>query len=271
MTSNPAPVRAKTQRRHARVLELVNQHITDVETLAVELGVSASTVRRDLVFLQQRGVINRTYGGAIPAVPPLAELSFSTSLGEAVVEKDAIASLAAHQIRPGDSLFLDAGTTCLALAKKLLGLGHRRVITRGLETALMLRNDPDIEVTVTGGNVHPQSHGLVGAMAIHTLERVFVDVAVLGADVVCPDRGLGEPTLEEIAVKELAARIAGRQLLLVDHRKFEPRTTLAWMPLDDRCTVITDHLVNPRLISEWRTAYEVLQTTPSSFPNQEAP
>lgn len=262
MNDQPASVRAKTQRRHDRVVELVNQEITDVEALAVALGVSSSTVRRDLVYLQQRGVINRTYGGAIPAVPRLRELPFSMSVGEAVQEKDAIAALAAKQIRPGDSLFLDAGTTCLALAQKLLGQGYRRVVTRGLETALVLRNDPDIEVTVTGGHVHPQSHGLVGAMALHTLDRVYVDIAVLGADVVCPERGLGEPTLEEIAVKEHTARSSGRQLLLVDYRKFEPKTTMAWLPLDDRCTVITDHNVSPHLITEWRAAYEVLQTPP---------
>lgn len=262
MSEPPAPVRAKTQRRHDRVVELVNQHITDVEGLAVQLGVSSSTVRRDLMFLQQRGMINRTYGGAIPAIPPLNELPFATSMGEAVAEKQAIATLAAKQIRPGDSLFIDAGTTCLALAKQLLGQGKRRVVTRGLETALVLREDPDIDVVVTGGSVHPQSHGLVGAMALHTLERVYVDVAVLGADAVCPDRGLGEPTIEEIAVKEQTARSSGRQLLLVDHRKFEPRTAPAWMPLDDRCTVITDHKVAANRLAEWRTTHEVLQTDP---------
>lgn len=266
MSESPAPVRAKTQRRHDRVLELVNQHITDVEGLAIQLGVSSSTVRRDLMFLQQCGKINRTYGGAIPVIPPLNEHSFTTSLGEAVTEKNTIASLAAKQIRPGDSLFIDAGTTCLALAKRLLGQGKRRVITRGLETALVLREDPDIEVIVTGGSVHPQSHGLVGAMTLHTLARAYVDVAVLGADVVCPERGLGEPTMEEIAVKEQTTRSSGRQLLLVDHRKFEPRTAPAWMPLDDRCTVITDHRLEPHRLTEWRTTHEVLQTSPPPQP-----
>lgn len=262
MSDQPAPVRAKTQRRHDRVLELVNQHISDVETLAVQLGVSPSTVRRDLVFLQKRGEVERTYGGAIPAIPRLKEPTFTASLGVAVEEKEAIAKLAVRQIQPGDSVFLDAGTTCLAVAKRLIGQGERRVVTRGLEAAVMLRNDPDIEVIVTGGNVHPASHGLVGAMTLHTLARVWVDVAVLGADVICPIRGLGEPTLEEIAAKELAATISARQLLVADYRKFEPKTTGAWMPLDHHCTVITDHRVKEATLDEWRASYPVLQAKP---------
>ncbi|WP_336249454.1 DeoR/GlpR family DNA-binding transcription regulator [Stomatohabitans albus] len=268
MTIHPGSVRAKTQRRHDRMLELVNQDITDVEALAVALGVSPSTVRRDLTFLQQRGAIARTYGGAIALIPRLAEPTFTASLGVAVQEKEAIAQLAIEQIRHGDSLFIDAGTTCLALAKSLIGLGRRRVVTRGLETAVILRNDPDIEVIVVGGYVHPASHGVVGAMALHTLERVYVDIAVLGADVVDPELGLGEPTLEEIAVKELAVRHSARQLLLVDHHKFEPHTTNAWMPLDGHCTVITDHLVREHTLSEWRMTHEVLQTKSPGSPRK---
>lgn len=268
MMDSPNTVRAKTQRRHDQVIRLVNEAIMDVEELAQRLGVSASTVRRDLAYLEQQGAIARTYGGAIPAIPRLAETTFGHSLGLSVHEKEAIAATAASRIQPGESVFLDAGTTCLALAKRLVDLGPRQVIARGLEAALVLADNPEIEVVVTGGIMLPRSHGLVGAMTLFALDHIYVDVAVLGADVIDPVRGLGEPTLEEIAVKGKAVRNADRQLLLADHRKFEPRMTSAWLPLPSSCVVITDHLVDARTLQAWQSHIKVIQSPPPPLSDQ---
>lgn len=232
-------LRRATQVRHDAILSLLTEGVVGVEDLAERVGVSPSTVRRDLSRLAGQGRIARTYGGALVR-ESFHERSFSESEGLHQETKALIAAEAAARIPAGASVFLDAGTTCLALARILARRGPRTVYTRGLETAVLLCAVPDIEVVMLGGHVQPLSHGLMGPLATQALDRVSFDLAFLGADVVDPARGLGEPTGEETLVKERAASRAFQVFLLADSSKLGPTDVPAWVPLDPSWTLITD-------------------------------
>ncbi|MGY1708422.1 DeoR/GlpR family DNA-binding transcription regulator [Geodermatophilus sp. SYSU D00758] len=237
--------RRATQQRHAELLELLRTGVDGVEALAGRVGVSPSTVRRDLARLQREGRIARTYGGALVRDDVLHERSFGESARLHAEAKQAVAAAAAGFVPAGGTVFLDAGTTCLALARVLAGAGPLTVVTRGLEAALLLSRAADVRVVVVGGQVQPLSHGLIGPLVSVALDRLAFDVAFLGADTVDPERGLGEPTVEETWVKEVAAGRARRVVLLADSAKFTAGAAPAYLGIGPDWTVVTDAGIPP--------------------------
>lgn len=231
-------VRRATQARHDAVVSLVREGVDSVEVLAERLGVSASTVRRDLATLQRDGRLARTYGGAL-ARDVFHERSFAESERRNLGAKSAIAAAAVDLVPPGGTVFVDAGTTCLALAQRLADRGPLTVVTRGLEAALLLSRADGVDVVVVGGRVQPLSHGVIGPLSALALDRYHFDVAFLGADAVDPVRGLGEPTVDETWIKERACAVADRAVLLADASKLEQRAP-AWLPVDPTWTVVMD-------------------------------
>jgi DeoR/GlpR family transcriptional regulator of sugar metabolism len=240
MGENPA-TRSGTRARHAALLRLIREGVTSVEDLAAQSGVSASTVRRDLARLRQDGEVARTYGGAMPTTP-FHERSVGDSARVNPEAKLAIARAALALVPAGGRVFLDAGTTCGALARLVAAddaLGPLRVVTRGLETALVLADAEHVELELVGGRLRRMSHGLVGPLASLALDRMAFDVAFLGADAVDPARGVGEPTVEETLLKEQVAARADRTAVLADATKLGA-TAPAWTLLPGPWTLVTD-------------------------------
>lgn len=246
-----ASSRRATRARHDALVVLLADGVNSVEALAARVGVSPSTVRRDLARLQREGRIARTYGGALVR-DGFTERSFGESAQLNQAAKAAIADAALDLVPPGGTVFLDAGTTCLALARRLVDRGPLTVVTRGLEAALLLVRGEQVDVTLLGGDVRPLSHGVVGPLATLGLQRLSVDVAFLGADAVDPERGLGEPTVDETYVKEVAASRATDVVLLADGSKLGPAALPAWLPLEAGWTVVTDPSVPDAAVGRLR-------------------
>ncbi|AXK34050.1 DeoR/GlpR transcriptional regulator [Streptomyces armeniacus] len=233
--------RRGTRARHEALLALLRAGTTNVPELAAGLGVSPSTVRRDLGRLTRDRKVARTYGGAV--VPeafherPVAESALVRRQA-----KEAIAA-AAHALVPENgAVFVDAGTSCAALARRLAAAvpaARGLVVTRGLETAAALAEAPELDVVLLGGSVRRLSHGLVGPLTELALDRLSFAVAFLGADAVDPARGIGEPTLEETAVKERVAARSHRVAVLADATKLSVPAP-AWARLPPGWTLITD-------------------------------
>ena len=233
--------RAGTRARHAALLRLIREGVSSVEGLAAQTGVSASTVRRDLSRLGADGEVARTYGGAM-ATPAFHERSVGDSARHRTQAKAAIARVARPLIPPGGRIFLDAGTTCGALARLVAAeesLGPLTVVTRGLETAAVLADAEHIELHLLGGRLRRLSHGLVGPLAALTLERMAFDAAFLGADAVDPARGVGEPTVEETMLKEQVASVAERTVVLADASKVGAAAP-AWTRMPSAWTLVSD-------------------------------
>jgi len=240
-------MRRGTQARHNALVVLLRAGIDSVQTLAARVGVSPSTLRRDLTQLQRDGRIARTYGGAI-VCDVFQERSFNESALINQEAKAAIAAAAAELIPANATIFLDAGTTCLALGRALTDRGPLTAVTRGLEGAVLLSRAAQVDVVMLGGNVRPLSHGVVGPLTSLAFERLAFDVAFLGADAVDPVRGLGEPTAEETHVKEQAASRSDQVVLLADVSKLGPANVASWVPLDPSWTLLTDGRIDPSTV-----------------------
>ncbi len=176
-------VRARRQSL-ARLLE--EHRYLPIADLCERLGVSEATARRDLVALEGEKRITRTYGGALGPLDDYNQgfASFEERRRRAAAAKLRIARAARKLIRPGSTLFLDAGTTLFTLAA-LLGrepIGPLVCVTNSLPIAEALGGRPQLEVHLLGGFFLDRQSILLGPGACAAAERWRFDASFLGAE-----------------------------------------------------------------------------------------
>ncbi|AMY18114.1 MULTISPECIES: DeoR/GlpR family DNA-binding transcription regulator [Nocardiaceae] len=226
--------------RRAEIVRLAKTSgLASVDELSAQFGVTASTIRRDLSHLTTRGLLARTYGGAI-ALDPHPESSIRQRAVEGFDAKRAIAKWAAGEVHPGETVLLDAGTTVGAMGEFLRDCPRLTVITAGLTALESLADADDVRVECLGGTLRHLSQGFVGPLAEASLARVSYDRAFLGADAVTADRGICEAEIEQTRLKELMMDRAGSIYVLAHAAKLGRRPFHAWAPLPAGVTLVTD-------------------------------
>jgi len=159
------------QRRH-EILGLIEaEGFVSLQTLSERAGVSESTVRRDLEFLEGLGQIRRTRGGAAYIGESIATLDERSVL--ALAEKRAVGKAAAMLVNPGEAVLLDGGTTTLEVARNLIGKSLQ-VVTNSMPVVNLLANQPQIELIVLGGYLYPKTGVALGPVTISALSQIHV-------------------------------------------------------------------------------------------------
>ncbi|CAN5513259.1 DeoR/GlpR family DNA-binding transcription regulator [soil metagenome] len=242
-----------TQARRQRLAQLVEERgFLRVTDAALELGVSDVTVRGDLSELERRGAIVRVHGGAMPAAA-FRESSLEASLDRDAAAKQAIGRTAAAMVASGQSIYVDAGSTAMALAVALVerrDLHDVVVVTTGLTIALALEQAiPRFSVIVTGGTLRPLQHSLVNPFAAPMLDALRLDTAFIGCNGVSPGDGVTNLNLPDAEIKTRIMSVSKRSILLADAAKLG-RTDLAVIaPVAAFETLITAGPVDPGLIA----------------------
>jgi DeoR/GlpR family transcriptional regulator of sugar metabolism len=158
--------------------------MADLETLAAELGVSSSTVRRDVEGLEQKGIVRRTHGGVIwigdgkASAGGTRPYAFDQRMGYRNDAKIAIAKAARSLVSPGQTVLVDGGTTTFYLAQELLGQPFQ-LVTNSLPIANLFLNDEHVELILTGGLMYPRYGVLLGPTAEHTLSTIHTKTLFL--------------------------------------------------------------------------------------------
>ena len=211
------------EERLSRIMKLLSQQRTaTVQELCEALDASESTIRRDLNELDRMGKVNKVHGGAtLPDSQFLAdEPTMAAKEALAVVQKKCIAKAAAALITAEDFVFLDAGSTTLALARELSGPAlDARYVTNGVAHSRLLAQK-GCKVFLVGGLLRPETEAIIGAAALHSLQQYNFTKAFLGANGVALDAGFTTPDPEEAAVKATVVRRAREAWFLVDDSKF---------------------------------------------------
>jgi DeoR family fructose operon transcriptional repressor len=193
-----------------------------VREMARVLGVSEETVRRDLELLAERGIVERTHGGAVsPAWA--AERTFAEQVRLHAQAKARMADFVFEAIAGVHRLVLDAGSSCAALATRLRELGDLEVVTNNVPAATTLSTAPGVRVLLTGGRLRQPTLSLVGDWATERLLAYRAEVAVMGVNGLNAEHGLFTPTPEEAAVKRAMTRSATEVWVLADASKFAAR------------------------------------------------
>lgn len=162
---------------------LARQGRMTVDGLAATLSASRETIRRDLAALARAGRVRKYHGGAAPVGPvvkaPVTEGSFQARMGEAIDEKRAVGRAAAALFRPGDSIFIDTGTTTVLFAEELGKLAGLTVITNSAMVARNVARSGQNRVFLVGGEYRDSSAQNVGRMAVEQIAGLRAAHAVL--------------------------------------------------------------------------------------------
>ncbi|WP_049917198.1 HTH-type transcriptional regulator GlpR [Halogeometricum pallidum] len=226
--------------RKRRIVELVSADDgRSVEGLAEELGYSKATIRRDLRELEDRGLVERSHGGAVPVTTVGKEQTYGQKEVQNLDGKRAIAARAVEEITDGQVVFFDAGTTTMEVAKQAPKDGSMLAVTNSPRLAVELGKE-DNDVKLTGGTLRSRTRALVGPTAESFMERTNFDLLFLGTNAIDPDGGLTTPNEDEARMKQLMAEKATRVVLVADTTKVGKRSFVKFADVSDVDVFVTD-------------------------------
>ncbi len=238
---------------------LIRQHLyargqSTIQELADIADASIATIRRDLQRLEEKGVIERTHGGARIAGSVGVEVAFEAREQHRLDAKRAIAELAYGMLRPGNTVFLDAGTTVLQLARHLrLAPMPLAVFTNSLAVAQMLLGVPELRVTMLGGLLRPENLSAVGPIAERAINDLWFDQLFIGASAI--QAGIDPVSIDlatidgaEASLNACMLRRATQTCVLADSSKFGLTATYRVAPLAS----VTDLVSDRGISSQWR-------------------
>ncbi|MEN4701860.1 DNA-binding transcriptional repressor YgbI [Pantoea agglomerans] len=226
--------------RHQQILALVaDRGVVSIAELTERLGVSHMTIRRDVQKLEEQGAVLSVSGGVRSAERLAAEPSHLTKSTLYNEEKRAIGRTAARQIPRNSCIYLDAGTTTLALAREVVDRDDLLVVTNDFMVANLLMEASQCRVIHTGGTVCRENRSCVGESAARSLRHLAIDIAFICASCWGP-RGLFTPDEDKVMVKQAVSEVSSKRVLLSDSSKYNRIATFLALPLESFDRVVTD-------------------------------
>jgi DeoR family transcriptional regulator, fructose operon transcriptional repressor len=207
--------------RHERIQEYLAIHqIARSVDLCDLLETSEATVRRDLEWLEQKGVLERTHGGAILSQRMIFEQEYQQRAQHHPEEKKRIGELAASLIEEGDIVFVNSGTTATQVLQHVRRDLSITVFTNNV-SAIVDIGDPGFHYYLTGGEFQSRSNSLSGGLALDNLGLIYANKAILGVDGVSLKHGCTVPTDPEAGVvRRMIERTKGQVIVVADHSKW---------------------------------------------------
>lgn len=241
--------------RQRQIYELVAQKgEASIQELVDHFGVSGMTIRRDLQALADQGKVIRTHGGAAMAERVSFEFEFLNRVRENQQAKEAIAATAAAEVKDGESVILDSGTTTRELARQLRGKQSLVVITSSLPIAAELQYDQQIEVLLLGGRLRAASPDLAGALTESNLESLRADVAFLGTDAIDAQGNVYQQSPEVARLLTKMAASSGRVYVVADSSKLGKTALWRYGRVQDWAALITDAAADRALLASLKKA-----------------
>jgi DeoR/GlpR family transcriptional regulator of sugar metabolism len=215
------------EERRQRILELVSvKGFASLADLAETLETSESTIRRDLEFFDQQGLIKRTHGGAVSISDPNGLPALEDRASRQLEEKKAIAKAAAARIRDGDAVLLDGGTTTLEVAKLLVGR-PLQIVTNSLPIANLFANSRETELVMLGGYIFPRTGVALGPLTVRMMPDLHVQQTILSVGGITA-KGLFNSNMLLVETERQMMRCADEVVVGADHTKLG-RQALAFL------------------------------------------
>ena len=214
-----------------------------LDELCDYFGVSKNTIRRDINIILQDGSIEKVYGG-VKSVVNYGLTSFEHRNIVHATAKERIAQLAAAQIKPGDFIFIDSGTTTRSIIDYLPNDINITVLTNNLDIMNACALHPNIGLLSLGSHYKRETRSFVGLHMEAKLSQYNISKAFMAATAVSIHSGVTNSDLMEHEIKKNLVQIADEIFLLVDDSKFEKATLLTYMPLADVSTVVTNNPID---------------------------
>ena len=235
------------EERRNRLLELVRvRRFASLPELAEQLGVSESTVRRDLDYLEEQGSVRRIHGGVLYTGSSPKMPHFDARQPAQWTEKKAIAEHAVQLIEDGDTILLDGGSTTYEVARLLVGR-PLHVVTNSLPVANLLAADGNSDLVLIGGNICPRSGVARGPYADRMLSMVRVRKTIFSVAGVSDD-GFFNNDLMLVETERAMMRAAAEVIVVADSTKFDHQSLTHLCPLN----AVHQLIVDDGITTEWR-------------------
>lgn len=233
--------------RKALILEMLMENgSVGVSELSTHLDVSPVTVRTDLAALEKEGLLVRTHGGAAPAYH--TKVFERMQAGKQFKEK--IARAAAGMIEDGDSVLITAGTTTALIAKYLLGKRDVHIVTNNTLLLTYARANPQLQLTLIGGEFRSSEEGMVGPMALAALDQFHVSKAFIGIDGASVKQGFTAYFLESAVLVRKMAEQADQVIAIGHSSKFGKHGFARILPFDGVDVLVTDKQITQNFETE---------------------
>lgn len=246
----------KAPARQIKIREMLeSQDFVDLTSLCRDLHSSESTIRRDLIALQEEGILKRVHGGAMAVRTGVTRGDdFAGNARRRVEEKRRIARATADLIEDGQTLILDGGSTVAAVARELMGRSLH-VVTNSLPIADILGAARRVEVTLTGGQLDTQFGVMLGPLCEQMLGSLAVDVALMGIGGVT-EAGLSNSNPLVVGSEKKMIEVARQVVIVSDHTKFGRAALIPLAPLDAVDVVVSDSGLAPAH-RKWLRAHDI--------------
>lgn len=221
---------------------------SSVVDLARAMGVTRSTIRRDLARLSSDNQLIRTYGGATVRGPVRPTLM----VDPAARARDRIGAAAARLVSDGQTIAISSGSTTLALARHLSEREDLTVITNALDVAWTLVDHEGVDLIVLGGSVRPRMRSMLGHLTELACRELRADIVFMGGGGISVEHGLMNDSVPEIMSDRALRSMARRCVILADARKFDLVAPAFVFGLDRVDTIVTDAGVRPDTLDALR-------------------
>ena len=228
-----------------------------IDELCTSLNTSVATIRRDLDELEQRSLLRRTRGGAVPIGPLFYEpfrhdASFQDMLKRFAAEKRRIARAAAHLVHKGETVALSGGTTTTEVVRYLKLLSGITIITNTVNVAMELSSCKEIDVVVTGGQLRGNWFTLIGPLANQGAQMAFADIMFIGVDGIEVQQGLTCTHPHEAELLRILASHSKRRVVVADHSKIGNVAKWLLCPTTEIHLIITDNGATDEMIAPFQ-------------------
>ena len=229
--------------RHNQIQALLLQHgAVSIAQLMETFDISMETARRDLAAMEKAGLLTRVHGGALSLNTTRFYRPLKERMQDQQPQKQAIARAAAKLVNEGDYIAISAGSTALAFAQELRSCIRKlTVVTYSLDVFETLRDLPEYNVLLTGGNYYAAERAFRGPATADFLSGLYVQKVFFFPSVLSLEKGITCRTQELVQRITPILHRCDHVYILADSTKFEKSSLYQIVPLRQDYTYITDH------------------------------
>ena len=236
--------------RQKTILNLLNdEEVLSINALTEALQVSHMTIRRDIAKLEQEGKVKSVSGGIQLTEVLLTEPSHALKMNQDRQEKAEIGRFCAGLIHDCSTIYLDAGTTTLEIARQLKGRDDLVIVTNDFAIAVYLAENTTCSLYHTGGKVDPANQSCIGPKATAMLNNFNIDIAFISTSS-WNLKGISTPYEDKVPVKRAVSEAARLVYLVSDSSKYGKVATFHALGLEQFDKVITDYKLSDACVSE---------------------
>lgn len=230
------------QRKIASLIK-ANKIMTMKELIAI-LDVSMDTLRRDIQQLLNQGKVKKFYGGIEYVEPNMTEIEMDKRMVSMANEKQAIAKLCSEQIKDGDCIYLDSGTTTFKIASYIKQKKNLTILTNSLPVVLEL-TDSEVDVIMVGGKIRKEEKSVFLHDSLFQIDALNIDKAFICAGGISVEKGVSDYHIDEAITRRKIIEIAREVYVAADSTKFGKDVLVGITSLEKIDCFITDqHLAN---------------------------